>query len=305
MPVEAKVSVVIPAWIHGSFDMLRDSITSVLSQRFRDFHLIVVDDGSPVPVELDRLGIRDPRVRCLRQANGGPSIARNRGILHSVSEYVAFLDADDLWHPDKLGLQVTYMDAHPEAILCYTDYSRGESPASARSRLAYYRPRQPGDEFHDLLRENFVLTSSVLVRRSALSQSGLFDPSLKGPEDIDLWLRLARIGRFGFVDEILVHKIDHGNNLSSSPEFLRNSIVMIDRWLQVVGDGDIAHDLLLRKKRDRVYSLAYLCKRNGWLSEARQNYIACARLGLRPLKNYLAAGMLSLPKRVVKRLLLH
>src|SRR5712692_3480948 len=183
------VSVVIPTF--NSADYVVQAIQSVLAQTYQEFEIIVVDDASTDNTE-ELLRPFADRICYVRQDRGGQSAARNRGILQARGELIAFLDADDLWRPTKLARQVEYLKCHPEACLVYTDFTRGPLPGSNNeSRLRDFKPRDPADVFHGLLEENFIATPTVMVRRSALARSGLFDPTLRGSEDLDLWLRLA------------------------------------------------------------------------------------------------------------------
>lgn len=110
----SRVSVIIPAYNPGAF--LDEALASVLAQTFEDWECVVVDDGSTE--DLSRIDALDPRVRRIRQENRGLSIARNVGLMQSHSEYVAFVDADDLWAPHKLQAQVEMMDANLNLAMC-------------------------------------------------------------------------------------------------------------------------------------------------------------------------------------------
>lgn len=275
------VSVVIPTF--NCADFLVQAVRSVLAQTYPDFEIIVVDDASTDDTESALLPFGN-RVRYIRQERGGPSAARNRGILQAQGELIAFLDADDLWRPTKLARQIDYVKYHPEAVLVYTDFTRGPRPGSNNeSRLQVFKPRDSADAFHALLDENFIATPTVVVRREALAQSGLFDPTLKGSEDFDLWLRLAgepgcvSARRFGFVNEILVDVRQHAANTSRSVEFTREQIraarIMLARW----GDDPEAVRLLRRRLGICSWNLAFAEQCRGRYSEARSAYWSSAR----------------------------
>ncbi len=282
------VSVVIPTF--NCADFLVEAIRSVLAQTYEDYEIIVVDDGSTDHAEA-ALRPFGNRIRYIRQEPGGPSVARNRGILKARGELIAFLDADDLWRPTKLARQVEYLNHHPEAVLVYTDFTRGPNPGSNNdSRLRAYKPRDSADPFHALLEENFIATPTVMVRREALARSGLFDPTLKGSEDFDLWLRLAKVKSewcdagvvsgthgFGFIDEILADVRQHGSNTSRSVEFIHQQIraarIMLERW-----DRDpLAARLLRRRLGMCCWNLAYAEQCRGFYRKARSAYWSSAR----------------------------
>jgi glycosyltransferase involved in cell wall biosynthesis len=277
------VSVVIPTF--NCADFLVEAIRSVLDQTYEDYEIIVVDDGSTDHTE-EALRPFGNRLRYIRQEPGGPSVARNRGILEARGELIAFLDADDLWRPTKLARQVEYLNHHPEVVLVYTDFTRGPRPGSNNdSRLTAYKPRDPADPFHALLEENFLATPTVMVRREALARSGLFDPTLKGSEDFDLWLRLAKVRSdsplstqvFGFIDEILADVRQHGSNTSRSVEFIQHQVraarIMLERW----GNDPPAARLLRRRLGMCWWNLAYAEQCRGRYAEARNAYWSSAR----------------------------
>lgn len=185
------VSVVIPAYNAAAH--IAEALQSLRAQSCREMEVIVVDDGS---VD-DTHGIVTrgfPEVRCIRQSNGGASSARNRGVQDARGEWIAFLDADDAWHPDKLRAQLALMRRHPGVRLCRTWGS--ETPLSEGDTL---RSGADGLPEHELLPSlastllnPYFTTSTVMVRRDAFLAVGGFDTSLKIAEDIDLYLRLLR-----------------------------------------------------------------------------------------------------------------
>lgn len=199
-----RVSVIIPTHNCGTY--LADAIESVLAQSFTSYDIIVVDDGSTDGTR-SLLAPYAGIVGYLYQEHRGAAAARNAGIAQSCGKYVAFLDADDVWLPMKLELQVQALEAHPEAGLAFTDFLNFDaSGVTTRSRLgiqsrakAWFEGHRVADTaiacgtmYQDLLPANWIHTSSVVVRRDVLQVAGPFDTTFTIGEDYDLWLRIAR-----------------------------------------------------------------------------------------------------------------
>jgi glycosyltransferase involved in cell wall biosynthesis len=185
-----QVSVVMPAYNVAPF--ILESVRSVLGQSFQDLELIVVDDGS-IDGTVDRLlSVRDPRLQIIEQGNGGSSAARNSGIKVAAGEYVGFLDADDLWLPNKLETQISFLEQHPGVDLTF---SRSELIDEGGKPTGRTSAAISGEvSFRDLLTENVVNNgSAVVMRRKALDLAGHFDTELKACVDWDLWLRVAML----------------------------------------------------------------------------------------------------------------
>jgi glycosyltransferase involved in cell wall biosynthesis len=206
------VSVVIPTYNSALF--LPQSIESVLQQTYGNFEVIVIDDGSTDNTEEVLSGYKGA-IRYMKKKNGGPSAARNLGIAEAKGEFIAFQDSDDLWLPEKLQLQMEYLTNHPEIAVLYTDLiqfnQQGLVSASLEER---YGTLPSGYIFEELLVNHAVTLSTVIVRRSCIDEVGVFDESLIGAEDYNFYLRLARKFQFAFINQALVHKRLHTNNLS-------------------------------------------------------------------------------------------
>lgn len=274
-----RVSVVIPA--HNPGLLIVEAIQSVLSQSFKDYEIIVVDDQSTDEFH-KQLEPYLSEVQYVRQNHAGSAVARNRGILLSTGEYIAFLDADDLWAESKLQKQVDLMDQNPEVVLTYADFSKSASQhKNAESAIKTRRYWKAGAEFESLLRQNFIHTSSAMVRRSVLAESGVFDPMLINAQDWDLWIRLAKVGRFGYIDEILSHYRVHDNQSVGTLKYSRN-LVYSDQVLMARWQNDAEALSLIREKTGRdFFVLGRRERRAGNYSAARRAFWKCARLGVK------------------------
>ncbi len=212
-----RVSVVIPAYNHARF--LPDALESVLAQTFRDFEVLVVDDGSTDNTP-DVVASFAPQVRYLRQQNAGPSRARNTGIRHTSGEHVAFLDADDTWMREKLACQVAYLDAHAEAGLVFTKIL--VTTEAGQPLYTYpHRYRYDRRAFERLLLWPYGSMNVVMVRRVCFDEVGLFDESLRAAEDWDMWLRIAPRFRCGYIDRPLGTYRQTGQSVSRGPGTLQ------------------------------------------------------------------------------------
>jgi glycosyltransferase involved in cell wall biosynthesis len=253
----ALVSVVIPTYNRATY--VCEAVESVLGQSFRDVEIIVVDDGSTDETAsiLSRYG---DAIRYFHQPNSGQSVARNRGILAATGRYVAFLDSDDTYYPDKLAEQVAFMEARPEIAFCWTDYSQGPTiPEKPQGRS----PCVTTDDeriFDRLCRSNVICTVTVMVRQDSFAASGLFDPVLRASEDYDLWLRLANARRGAFLPRILTHVRDHDGRTMGTFEYHRNRVetlmLQVRRW--------DAERVTRQQRRDLRCHLASNLTQLGW-----------------------------------------
>jgi len=184
-----KVSCIIPT--HNRAAFLADAISSALAQTYENLEVIVVDDASTDNTSDVVAAFNDGRITYLRHSmNKGGSAARNTGILTSRAEYVAFLDDDDEWLPEKIAKQMKVLrSSAPEVGCVYTGY--WDVDRSSGSYVGKQIPNRRGDLAKELQLENCIgSTSSVLVKRECLNEAGLFDESLPCSQDYDLWLRL-------------------------------------------------------------------------------------------------------------------
>lgn len=188
------VSVVVPAYNVARF--IGEALESVFAQTFKDFEVIVVNDGSPDTVELERaLAPYLARVVYLKQENRGPSAARNAAISAARGRYVALLDADDAWLPDYLAEQTRALDARPDLDLVYADAMLfGEGDGVGQSFMEKCPSRGPVTIESLLTQACAVITSCVVARRGSLVSAGLFDERYRRSEDFQLWVRMTHRG---------------------------------------------------------------------------------------------------------------
>ena len=203
-----QVSVIIPAYNAEAY--IGDAVESALRQTYTDIEIIVVDDGSTDGTS-DRLRAFGDRIVVHRQSNAGVAAARNRGARAANGEWLAFLDADDEWLPEKLDRQLAARPQH----MAYTDRfnvgARGELP-DIQSDVT---PMHGVDLFLPLLLEgNFITASSALVRRRVFESTGGFFEGLHGTEDWDLWVRIAARHDIDFVPAPLVNYRFHAGGIS-------------------------------------------------------------------------------------------
>ena len=182
------ISVIIP--VFNGEKTIKETIESVLNQTFSDLELIVIDDGSQDSTLSVVLSLRDPRLKIFSYANAGVSASRNRGFSRASGEFISFLDADDLWTPDKLEAQLKALKANPQAAVAYSwvDYidSTGKFFRSGNHITAN------GNIYERFLIDNLLENgSNPLIRKQALAETGSFNQKMSHAEDWDMWLRLS------------------------------------------------------------------------------------------------------------------
>lgn len=232
MPV---ISIIMPTYNVASF--LAITLDSICSQTFEDWECVMVDDGSTDnTVQIARsYADKDSRFRVFEQANAGPSVARNNGFAHSDSgsQYVTFMDSDDIWIPEALQLLYDEAEAHPQAAGAHglADFidaqgeplQPGEFADKGRQRREIRGKRFVPLQLHEptrfagLCNDNVLFPPGLwLARRSAYERCGGFDPNIKGSEDWDTLINLSRYGDLRFINQIILLYRRHDNNLGAS-----------------------------------------------------------------------------------------
>jgi glycosyltransferase involved in cell wall biosynthesis len=227
------VSVIIPTYNRAH--MIAPSLESALAQTLREYEIIVVDDGSTDTTRDFLHKAYGNQIRYIAHpANRGLSAARNTGIEHARGTYIAVLDDDDLWLPEKLALQVDLMKASPDMVLAYC----GTMKVDCRgAQLEEIKPDMRGHLFAEMLNRNCLKgpASVAIFSREILGESGVFDTGLSSCADWDLWIRLARCGRIDFVDRPLVKYVMHQSNMHSNISGMaRDTFAILDKYLPLL-----------------------------------------------------------------------
>ncbi|MBD2250028.1 glycosyltransferase family 2 protein [Nostoc parmelioides] len=227
------ISVIIPAY--NAERTILETISSVQQQTFSDFELIIINDGS-IDRTLELIqNIQDERLKIFSYENGGLPVARNRGIYRAIGEFIAFLDADDLWTPDKLELQLAALQQNPEAGVAYSwTYFMDEQGKSSIPGVSLFFE---GNVQANLLVNNFLASgSNPLIRKQAIKSVGEFDSKYTACEDWDYWLRLSATWNFVVVPK---HQIFYRQSLTSMSSskvknMEDNGLLVIEKTFQSV-----------------------------------------------------------------------
>jgi len=256
------ISVIIPTYNRSW--CLKEAIDSVSSQTYKQYELIVVDDGSTDDTK--KLLSQCNGISVIRQTNQGVSTARNRGIAASRGGLIAFLDSDDLWLPDKLAVQAAFFDQNPEAMICQTQeiWIRNGKQLNPKNR----HRKASGYFFERSLELCLVSPSAVMIKRRLFDEVGYFDEHLPACEDYDLWLRIGAHWPIFLIDDSLVVKRGgHADQLSSAPGLDQYRIQSILKLLENGGlsreQQSAATDMLLKK----CHIVAAGCRKRGKIEE--------------------------------------
>lgn len=208
-----KVSVVIPFYNRCAWTV--EAVKSVLDQTFSDFEIILVDDGSTEAVGFPDWIINDKRVVLVRKKHEGVSAARNFGMSLSKGQYIAFLDSDDLFLPDKLMTQVGHMANHPDIYLSHTSYIQIDE--NGQNIQVVNAGRFGGSVYPNIINNCPIATPTVMVRKNKVSNLK-FEESIHFGEDTILWIRISRTSDIYGIDNPLVKVRLHGNNTAHDPQ---------------------------------------------------------------------------------------
>lgn len=224
-------SVIIPTY-NSSAKLLR-TIDSVLKQSFDQFELIIVDDGSTDDTGTVVNAINDTRVKYCFKDNGGPASARNIGIKSARFKYLCFLDADDTFTENKLLYMKKVITDRPGVDLIFTDATYIDEKNGVTYRFSERQMIYNGQIFKYLIKNNFIVNSTVVVNKDTLQKFGLMldeTQGIKFVEDYDLWLKLAfKKADFFYLNEPLTNYYIHENNYSGNAARTYRSLILIYR----------------------------------------------------------------------------
>ena len=210
------VSIMMPAYNAERF--IGQAVESTLAQSYPHWELLVVDDGSTDQTSAIIAEYSDRRIKTYHQANGGEASARNTALKHVNGEYLAFLDADDLYLPEHLEVAISFMQTHPEYDGVYTDgYYIDENGQQLKALSSRRRGPFEGDIFEEMVRASDVFGAPVCVvlRSSIVSRYGLdFDPEIVIGPDWDFFIRTAAVAQFGFIRQHTCLYRIHQTNVS-------------------------------------------------------------------------------------------
>lgn len=281
------------------------AVATVAAQTLGDLELVVVDDASPDGTfDRARTALQAaslPYAVAQLDANAGPSGARNAGVALARGQYVAFLDADDVWMPDKLRLQAELMDRHTEVTLCGCRADMVAPDGRVLGPLFEDLPDFLPDGWKRLLWEAFIQTSCVLVRRADLG-SQPFDPSLRVAEDRDLWIRLASNGAVALVQQVLVHKLEYPTSYMARNQ----ALIASDTRRMVRFHVRAMRDLLTLRERLTIHGCLHshigkgLSKQPGGYMRSVGHLLLAVAMGFSPLDNARHLVLSAPPVRAVR-----
>ncbi len=242
------VSIILPTYNCANF--LPDSLGSILLQTYGSYEIVVVDDGSTDNTK----EVLDPFMGKIKyinlEQNKGLPVARNIGIRSAQGRYIAFIDADDLWFPEKLQTDIEHFQRYPEVGMVYSKHINVDEKGTFINR-GTKRRLPSGNIFIQLFSEqNFITTSTVVVKKEVFETAGLFDEQFFNCQDWDMWLRTAFYFKVAGINEFLVKYRHNPNSLSKNYQrVLKHQKMVIDKIYTVFKDKENGISEKLYKKR--------------------------------------------------------
>ena len=325
------MSVIIPCY--NSANYISMAIQSVLQQSYSDLEILVVDDGSTDTTGEIVGGYADSRIRYVFQKNAGVSAARNKGIREASGEFIAFLDADDIWFNDKLAWQIQCMKQTPQVSVVFSDFAASDFNNAMiesyyKQAFNFFREYSFGlsdiyrnkatihlfdedvevywdDVFQYLIFGNFILPSTVLMRKSVISRAGLFDEKYRVAEDTEFFLRVAKNHVLAFINKpLLIYRLPDDTHLSGKANIerlIKNNIKILMSHLS--SPDSVTHRTKIKRAIGKCYyrlSYYYLSvlEFKNCRASARQAILFDAR----QFKSYLSFICSFLPNTVIRTL---
>lgn len=276
------ISVVIPAY--NTAEHIVACLDSVYLQKDVDYEVLVIDDGSDDNL-LQTIEAQNypANFHYFSQHNSGAAAARNNAIQKAQGNYIAFLDADDEWVPGKLSKQLMYLQKNKNVGLCFCDMMHIVNGTKIHNSYLHereYKHVSSGWIYEKLLRECFIFTPTVLVRRDVLQKVGDFNEALHIAEDYDLWLRIADHYEIGFIDEPLTIRNRHQKNLTSNlPLYLDSSIKQMEAVLDVNRGNKTRVQIIKNRLSQQYFELGYHLAKQHRQNAAQKSYIKSLSFG--------------------------
>jgi glycosyltransferase involved in cell wall biosynthesis len=301
--MRGEVAVILPCYNVERY--IQRALDSVFAQTYKDFHVYAVDDGS-TDATAEILASYTPHCSFESQANAGPAAARNRAIRMSDSPFLAFLDADDEWMPHKLEHQVALLKQDATLGMVCSGCLCVEAPGEGCYDTAANSTALSGKLFRNLVRDCFVYTPTVVVRRECLDQAGLFEESLPVCEDFNLWLRIAARWNISFtpIPLAVTHKRPDSLSANIAPEKrLRAGTAALTNVQSACTDLSRAEsDALRMALAERHYFYGSFLLATGANRAARSSLISSLKLQPARWKALAKLGLSFLPAASQKRL---
>ncbi len=251
------ISVIIPTYNAGIY--IEEALNSVLGQTYIDYEVIVIDDGS-IDNTQEIVESKFPMVNYIYTHNQGASRARNIGISYAKGDYVAFLDADDLWLPEKLEKQLAVFDEYPEVMLVFTESCSFDKNGFRNKPFLKKERLMKGDIVKNIFIHSYVGTPTVMIKKSVIDEIGFFEEDLIVAEDDNLWLRIAMKFKIALVDEDLVHCRIRENSLTTTPgnffKGVNDHIELLYKKYPKITEH-VGKRLIQKKKSECYYSQGY------------------------------------------------
>lgn len=321
------VSVVIPTY--NNADYIVETLHSIFSQTYEDYEVILVDDGSTDSTR-DVIELFHGKIRYHYQENQGLAVARNVGLEMATGEYVTFLDGDDIWHSDNLGIKVGILRKHPDIGGVFSDFSVFNQAGTIHhrgSKVVFPFFRRTGKDFPDifpfmekigdspdhktkfyfghifsqLFWGNFILPSSMLFRKECAIKTGSFLPHMRTQQDYEYWLRFSKLYPLAYVDEVFVRYRRHPNQLTNHSNINKifETVIEIISRHESEFSGVSGRQQFNRRKSELLLDLAKVYLGQHRRGDARNLLLTSRNLYPRRMSTYFQMALTFLPPRAI------